>query len=95
MSENQTDQPPSSQPTASTSAPSNSPTSSSAPAGNAPPAASPLDAAILANDPLRFIELCWPGTRVYDKQANREALAADSTANTLLAFEDRPMNFDA
>lgn len=34
-------------------------------------------------------------TRVYDKEANREVLAPDSPANVFLAFEDRPMNFDA
>jgi alpha-mannosidase len=34
-------------------------------------------------------------TRMYDKQAGREVLAPDTTANALLAFEDRPMNFDA
>lgn len=34
-------------------------------------------------------------TRVYDKQAGREVLPPDARANALLAFEDRPMNFDA
>ncbi|MFN8420852.1 MAG: alpha-mannosidase, partial [Anaerolineae bacterium] len=34
-------------------------------------------------------------TRVYDKTANREVLAPNATANSLLAFEDRPMDFDA
>ena len=34
-------------------------------------------------------------TRVYDKQAAREVIAAGKTANQLIAFEDRPMNFDA
>jgi alpha-mannosidase len=34
-------------------------------------------------------------TRIYDKQADREVLSPDSKANALLAFEDRPMNFDA
>jgi alpha-mannosidase len=34
-------------------------------------------------------------TRLYDKQAGREVLAPNSTGNVLLAFEDRPMNYDA
>jgi len=34
-------------------------------------------------------------TRIYDKQVNREVLAPNTTGNALLAFEDRPMNFDA
>ena len=34
-------------------------------------------------------------TRLYDKQAGREVLAPNATGNVLLAFEDRPMNFDA
>ena len=34
-------------------------------------------------------------TRLYDKQADREAIAPKSEANLLQAFEDRPMNFDA
>ncbi len=34
-------------------------------------------------------------TRLYDKQAAREVLPENERANTLLAFEDRPMNFDA
>ncbi len=34
-------------------------------------------------------------TRLYDKQADREALAPGAVANELQVFEDRPMNFDA
>ncbi len=34
-------------------------------------------------------------TRVYDKQVGRDLLAAGEVGNALLAFEDRPMNFDA
>ena len=34
-------------------------------------------------------------TRVYDKQTGREVLADGEVGNALLAFEDRPMNFDA
>ncbi len=34
-------------------------------------------------------------TRLYDKQATREILAAGAKANTLLAFEDRPLDYDA
>ncbi|MBI5670325.1 MAG: alpha-mannosidase [Chloroflexi bacterium] len=33
--------------------------------------------------------------RIYDKQVEREVLPPDTQANALLAFEDRPMNFDA
>lgn len=33
--------------------------------------------------------------RIYDRTAKREVLAPDQTGNMLLAFEDRPMNFDA
>ncbi len=34
-------------------------------------------------------------TRLYDKQADREVLPLDTPGNAFLAFEDRPMNFDA
>ncbi len=34
-------------------------------------------------------------TRIYDKQADREVMLPETQANALLAFEDRPMNFDA
>ena len=34
-------------------------------------------------------------TRIYDKQAEREVMLPETHANALLAFEDRPMNFDA
>ncbi len=34
-------------------------------------------------------------TRIYDKQVSREVLPPGTVANALLAFEDRPMNFDA
>ncbi len=34
-------------------------------------------------------------TSAYDKTAGREALARGEVGNALLAFEDRPMNFDA
>jgi alpha-mannosidase len=33
--------------------------------------------------------------RIFDKDAGRDVLAPSCTANTLLVFEDRPMNFDA
>jgi alpha-mannosidase len=51
---------------------------------------------ILENDLLR-VEFDTSGeiTRVFDKEAGREVLAPGMAANTLLAFEDRPMNFDA
>jgi alpha-mannosidase len=54
------------------------------------------DQIVLENTLLR-VELNAAGdiTRIYDKQANREVLPAGETANLLLAFEDRPMNFDA
>jgi alpha-mannosidase len=34
-------------------------------------------------------------TRIFDKDAQREVLAPNTVGNALLAFEDRPMNFDA
>jgi len=34
-------------------------------------------------------------SRLFDKEAGRDVLAPGAVANTLLAFEDRPMNFDA
>jgi alpha-mannosidase len=34
-------------------------------------------------------------TRIYDKQSDREVLPPNTHANALLAFEDRPMNYDA
>lgn len=34
-------------------------------------------------------------TRIYDKEAGREVLPPGAKANALLAFEDRPVNFDA
>ncbi|HEX2620032.1 MAG TPA: alpha-mannosidase [Phototrophicaceae bacterium] len=51
---------------------------------------------VLENSLLR-VELNNGGniSRVYDKTANREVLEAGTAANVLLAFEDRPMNFDA
>lgn len=51
---------------------------------------------ILENNLLR-VEINAAGdiTRIYDKQVEREVLPAEAQANTLLAFEDRPMNFDA
>jgi len=51
---------------------------------------------VLENSLLR-VELNNNGeiTRLYDKQAKREVLLPDTTANVFQAFEDRPMNFDA
>lgn len=51
---------------------------------------------ILENAVLR-VELNQGGdiTRIYDKEAGRDVLAQGETGNTLLAFEDRPMNYDA
>ncbi len=51
---------------------------------------------ILENALLRVeINAAGDVSRVYDKQAEREVLAAGETANQLIVFEDRPMNFDA
>lgn len=52
--------------------------------------------ASLENDLLR-VEFNEVGniTRIYDKEARREVLASEEQGNVLLAFEDRPMNFDA
>jgi alpha-mannosidase len=54
------------------------------------------DGIVLENNLVR-VEINAVGdiTRVYDKEADREALPPDTQANALLAFEDRPMNFDA
>jgi alpha-mannosidase len=54
------------------------------------------DRTILENALLR-VEFDTSGdiSRIFDKEAGREVLAPSMTANTLLAFEDRPMNFDA
>ena len=54
------------------------------------------DGIVLEND-LLWVEINRSGdiTRIYDKQADREVLPPDAVANALLAFEDRPMNFDA
>ncbi|MBN1372864.1 MAG: alpha-mannosidase [Anaerolineaceae bacterium] len=54
------------------------------------------DAHVLENDLLR-VEFNQAGdiTRVYDKAAGREVLPAGAVANQLLAFEDRPKDFDA
>ncbi len=51
---------------------------------------------ILENALLR-VEINATGdiTRIYDKQAVREVLSPDAVGNALLAFEDRPLNFDA
>ncbi len=51
---------------------------------------------VLENILLRVeINLSGDITRIFDKQADREVLPAGTMANTLQAFEDRPMNFDA
>lgn len=54
------------------------------------------DRIVLENALLR-VEINASGdvTRIYDKQADHEVLPPDTSANALLAFEDRPMNFDA
>jgi alpha-mannosidase len=51
---------------------------------------------LLENDYLR-VELNQEGdiTRIYDKVADREVLPDGSLANQWLAFEDRPLNWDA
>ncbi len=51
---------------------------------------------ILENALLRVeIDAMGDITRIYDRQADREVLLPDARANALLAFEDRPLNFDA
>lgn len=54
------------------------------------------DGVVLENALIR-VELDASGdiTRIYDKQADREVMLPDTRANALLAFEDRPMNYDA
>ncbi len=51
---------------------------------------------VLENSLIRY-ELDASGdiTRIYDKQADREVMNPETIGNALLAFEDRPMNFDA
>jgi alpha-mannosidase len=51
---------------------------------------------VLEND-LLIVEIsgCGDITRIFDKEANREVLAPDANANVFLAFEDRPLDFDA
>jgi alpha-mannosidase len=54
------------------------------------------DRNVLENALLRLeINAVGDITRIYDKQADREVLPPDTVANALVAFEDRPMNFDA
>ncbi|HEX2905771.1 MAG TPA: glycoside hydrolase family 38 C-terminal domain-containing protein [Phototrophicaceae bacterium] len=51
---------------------------------------------ILENALLRVeINAAGDVSRIWDKQVEREVLPPDTIGNTLLAFEDRPMNFDA
>jgi alpha-mannosidase len=51
---------------------------------------------VLENALLRVeIDAAGDITRLYDRQADREVLPPDARANVLLAFEDRPLNFDA
>jgi alpha-mannosidase len=54
------------------------------------------DEIVLENDLLR-VEFNKSGdiTRVFDKAVQREVLPEGERANVFLAFEDRPMNFDA
>ena len=55
------------------------------------------DAGIILENALIRYELDAYGdiTRIYDKQADREVMNPETIGNALLAFEDRPMNFDA
>lgn len=70
--------------------------------GNAPQAGGLLvvsqeNGLIRLENEFLWIEIASNGdiTQIYDKQAEREVLAPTAQANTLLVFEDRPMNFDA
>jgi alpha-mannosidase len=62
----------------------------------APAAALRASPTLLENDRLR-VELDAAGdiTRIYDKANRREALPTGTFANQFLAFEDRPMDWDA
>ncbi len=62
----------------------------------APLAAQDGDEIFLENDMLR-VEFDKSGdiTRLFDKVAGREVLPEGERANVFLAFEDRPLNFDA
>jgi alpha-mannosidase len=55
------------------------------------------DAGVILENALIRYELDAYGdiTRIYDKQADREVMKPETKGNALLAFEDRPMNFDA
>ncbi|MEN0001733.1 MAG: glycoside hydrolase family 38 C-terminal domain-containing protein, partial [Pseudomonadota bacterium] len=55
------------------------------------------DGTIEINSPLLEVSIGTHGelTRVYDKQAARDAIKPGETANQLLVFEDRPMTWDA
>lgn len=67
----------------------------SAPAGTL--SASQDGGQIVLENASLWIEINTAGdiSRIYDKEANREVLPEGAAANALLAFEDRPMNFDA
>ncbi|MGV8831644.1 MAG: alpha-mannosidase [Devosia sp.] len=50
----------------------------------------------LENDLLRItVDAAGEITSVFDKARNREALVAGERANRLIAYEDKPMNYDA
>jgi alpha-mannosidase len=64
---------------------------------NSPLSATQTQGVTVLENALIRVEINATGdiTRVYDKEADREVLPPDTQANVFLAFEDRPMNFDA
>lgn len=63
----------------------------------APVSARHVGAAIVLENALLRVDLAPNGdlVRVLDKRVGRDVLARGAVGNALLAFEDRPMNFDA
>jgi alpha-mannosidase len=59
--------------------------------------ATQADGLIILENAVLHVEINAKGdiTQIYDRQADREVLPPDTQANSLLAFEDRPLNFDA
>ncbi|HVO44162.1 MAG TPA: glycoside hydrolase family 38 C-terminal domain-containing protein, partial [Aggregatilineales bacterium] len=67
------------------------------PAPRASPSVIQRDGLTVLENSLLRVEIDAAGeiTRVYDKEAGREVLPPNTSANAFLAFEDRPLNFDA
>jgi len=70
---------------------------SAAPVSSGTLSATQASGATVLENALIRVELDKSGdiTRIYDKQADREVMLPDTRGNVFLAFEDRPMNYDA